>query len=133
MITAIQEKQENKFQSTLEYLGEYRGVKGAVIFDNEGLVVGQMNNSNVEAEIFSPLALLMLEQMNQGLNRLGETPVLSLTVKTKGSWITLNCIDNLILVVNADSDTDELLKVRIGQAVDMIKSTLVKNYPLLAR
>jgi hypothetical protein len=39
MLTTKQDIKEDKFQSALEYLGEYRGVKGVVIFDIDGLVL----------------------------------------------------------------------------------------------
>ena len=130
MTATILEKKENKFQSTLEYLGEYRGVTEAVIFDNQGLVVGRIDKGDFKAEIFSPLTLLMLEQINAILSRLNEDQVQSLVIKTVNSWITLCRIHNLFLAVNAKSETDELLKVRIGQAVEMIKTTLTNNYPL---
>jgi len=82
---------------------------------------------------FSPLALLILEQTNKVLNRLNENPVQSMVIKTNDSWLTIECIDNIILVVNAAIETDELLKVRIGQAVEMIKSHLKDKYPLLEK
>jgi len=134
MLAAKQEVLENKFQTTLEYLVEYRGVKGAVIFDNEGLIVGSIGQENIDAECFSPLTLLILEQTDKVLSRLDENPVQSMVIKTNDSWLTINrCIDNLILVVNAAIETDELLKVRIGQAVEMIKSHLKDKYSLLEK
>jgi len=134
MLAAKQEILENKFQTTLEYLVEYRGVKGAVIFDNEGLIVGSIGQENIDAECFSPLTLLILEQTDKVLSRLDENPVQSMVIKTNDSWLTINrCIDNLILVVNAAIETDELLKVRIGQAVEMIKSHLKDKYSLLEK
>jgi predicted regulator of Ras-like GTPase activity (Roadblock/LC7/MglB family) len=131
MLAIKQDKKENKFQNALEYLGEYRGVKGAVIFDIEGLVVGYLPRESFNAEVFSPLILLMHDNVNAIMKRLGEKPVQSIVVKSTDSWITIVHIGDLVLVVNADSDTDELLKVRIGQAVDMIKTHLKDKYPLL--
>ncbi len=133
MLAIKQEKMENKFQATLEYLAEYRGVKAATICDDEGLVIGSIGQENIDAEYFSPLALLILEQTNKVLNRLNENPVQSMVIKTNDSWLTIECIDNIILVVNAAIETDELLKVRIGQAVEMIKSHLKDKYPLLEK
>jgi len=133
MLAVKQEKMENKFQATLEYLAEYRGVKAAAICDDEGLVISSIGQENIDAEYFSPLVLLILEQANKVLNRLNENPVQSMVIKTNDSWLTIECIDNIILVVNAAIETDELLKVRIGQAVEMIKSHLKDKYPLLEK
>jgi predicted regulator of Ras-like GTPase activity (Roadblock/LC7/MglB family) len=133
MLTAKVDKKENKFQKTLDYLAEYNGVKGAAVIDREGLVVCRNGDKEFEAEQYAPLALLILEQASKVLHRLQESPAQTLVIKTKSSWITIERIDSLILIVKAGADTDELLKVRINQGVDMIKSNLKENYPLIMR
>ena len=133
MLTTKTEKKINKFQTALQYLGEYQGVKEAVIFDHEGLVIGTLSGKSVDAEAFSPLSLLIIEQTNAVLNRMNEAPVHTMALKTKDSWITIERVENLVLMVIANLQTDELLKVRIGQAIDMIKSYMKENYPLLTR
>jgi predicted regulator of Ras-like GTPase activity (Roadblock/LC7/MglB family) len=133
MITTKVEKKENKFQTALEYLIEYQGVKGAIIFDREGLVIDYLNRDDIDAEMFSSLALLILDQVSGILNKLGERPVSSMVVKNQDSWITIERINDLLLVVRAGNNTDELLKVRIGQAVDMVRTYVKEKYPLLAK
>jgi predicted regulator of Ras-like GTPase activity (Roadblock/LC7/MglB family) len=133
MLVTRTEKKENKFQSALEYLLEYQGVKGAIIFDKEGLVVGHLCRDDVDPELFSPMALLMLEQTSSILSRLNESPAHFMILKNNESWITIERINDLVLVVRAGNDTNELLKVRIGQAVDMVRSYVKENYPLLTR
>jgi predicted regulator of Ras-like GTPase activity (Roadblock/LC7/MglB family) len=122
---------QDKFRMALDYVGEYRGVKGAVIFNKEGLVIGRTELDGFDAESFSPLALLIMQQTDSVLERLDEKSCVAMTIKTPGSWIRFRTIGSLVLVVIASSDTDELLKVRIGQAVDMIKSNLKEKYPLV--
>ena len=133
MLAVNQEKKENMFNKALKYLGEYQGVNEAVIFDSEGLVVGTETSNEFDTESFSAFTLLMLDQINHVLKRLNENPAQTLIIKSNESWLTLERIDNLILVVKAKSETDELLKVRIGQAVEMIKTYLSENYPLLSK
>lgn len=133
MLAVNQEKKENKFNKALKYLSEYQGVNEAVIFNSEGLVVSMESSNGFDAESFSAFTLLMLDQVNHVLKRLNENSAQTLIVKSKESWLTLERIDNLILVVKAKSETDELLKVRIGQAVEMIKTYLSENYPLLSK
>jgi len=127
------DKTKNKFQTALEYLAEYHGVTEAVIFDSEGLVVGYLNRDGLDAEVLSPLALLMLDQVSTVLGRLKESPAQSMVLKNKNCWITIERVGGLVLIVKAGNKTDELLKVRIGQAVDMIKTYLNENYPQLTR
>ncbi len=132
-------KQENKgktddrFQTALEYLDEYRGIKGAVIFDIEGLVVGWIGQEKFDAEFFSALALLMLDQVNNVLIRLNENHSQSVTIRTNDSWITFKVIGSFVLAVNAEGNTDKLLKVRIEQAIEMIKTHLKDKYPLIEK
>ena len=125
--------QVDRFQAALSYLVEYNGVNGAMILDSEGLVIEHLNKDGVDAEQFSPLALLILDQTSRVLGRMNEPVVQSMVVKNQNSWITFERIDDLILMVRANLTTDDLLKVRIGQAVDMIKQYLKERYPLLAR
>ena len=130
MLAVNQEKKENMFNKALKYLGEYQGVNEAVIFDSEGLVVGTETSNEFDTESFSAFTLLMLDQINHVLKRLNENPAQTLIIKSNDSWLTLERIGNLI---KAKSETDELLKVRIGQAVEMIKTYLLENYPLLSK
>lgn len=133
MLATKQDRKENKFQSALQYVGEYRGVKGAAILDCHGLVVGYHGEVNFDACTFSPLILLMLDNVNAVLKKLKEKAAQMVVVKTADSWITIKQAGDLTLVVLADGETDELLKVRIGQAVDMIKAHLQQNYPLATK
>lgn len=121
---------ENKFQSALEYLSEYRGVKGAAILDDEGLVVARIGRKEFEADLVSPLIHLILIQTNLVLNRLNVDAAQAITIRTKTSRITITRVEGLILCVFAESGTDQLLKVRIGQAVDMIRTHLSNSYAL---
>ncbi|MCP4581389.1 MAG: hypothetical protein GY839_07200 [candidate division Zixibacteria bacterium] len=133
MLATTEVKKENKFQATLEYLGEYHGVQNAVIFDSNGLVVGYLDRDGLDAELLSPFALLILDQISSLLVRLDEAPVKSMMLKNDSSWIIIERVENLILAVRAGKETDELLKVRIGRSIDMIKDCLKKNYPQVTR
>ncbi len=126
-------KTDDKFQTALKYLDEYRGIKGAVIFDIDGLVVGWIGQEKFDAEFFSALALLILDRVNNVLSRLNENHSQSMTIRTNDSWITFKVIGSFVLAVNAESNTDKLLKVRIEQAIEMIKTHLKDKYPLIEK
>jgi predicted regulator of Ras-like GTPase activity (Roadblock/LC7/MglB family) len=131
MLAVKVEKKESKLQGALDYVGEYKGVKSVAVFDKEGLVIGHFGNADFDAEKFSPLAVLMIDNINSVLHRLDETPAGVVIVKTSQSWLTLARIGEMILAVNADIETDDLLRLRIGQATEMIKNHLNEKYPLL--
>ncbi len=130
MLTAKVERKENKFQGALDYLVEYRGVKEAAILDRDGLLIGYRGDGFAQAEAFAPLSLLMLHNIDAVLERLGENKAGSVVVKTADSWLTIQAAANLILVVRAKAEADDLLRVRIGRAAEMIKSHVQEKYPL---
>jgi predicted regulator of Ras-like GTPase activity (Roadblock/LC7/MglB family) len=131
MLAVKSEKKENRLQGALEYLSEYKGVKSVAVFDKEGLVIGQMGKEGFDAEKFSPLAVLMLDNINNVLRRLDEDQAGTVMVKTHQSWLTLTRIDDIFLAVTAEIQTDDLLRLRIGQATEMIKNHFNEKYPLL--
>ncbi len=130
MLIAKTEKKDNRFQSALDYLVEYRGVREAAILDRDGLLVGYRGADLSGAETFAPLSLLMLHNIDAVLKRLGENKAGSVVIKTADSWLTIQGAANLILVVRAGSEADDLLRVRIGRAADMIRLHVQEKYPL---
>jgi predicted regulator of Ras-like GTPase activity (Roadblock/LC7/MglB family) len=133
MLMVKTEKKENRFQGGLQYIGEYRGVRAAVIFDTEGLIIDHWEKDGLDIEIFSPLMLSMLSNINAVLKKLGEQPANIAVVKNKDSWLTVHRVGELIMAVIAEIETDDLLRVRINQAAEMIKDHMQEKYPLLFR
>jgi predicted regulator of Ras-like GTPase activity (Roadblock/LC7/MglB family) len=133
MLSLKTEKTENRLQGAMQYIGEYRGVKSVAVIDNDGLVVDHWDRTGSDPEVSSPLVLAMLGQINATLSRLGEERANIVIVKNKESWLTVNRFEEWTLAVIADSETDDLLRVRIGQAAEMIKNHMHDKYPLLFR
>jgi predicted regulator of Ras-like GTPase activity (Roadblock/LC7/MglB family) len=133
MLAIKTEKYDNKLRGAMQYLGEYRGVKSVAVIDNEGLVIDHWDRGGTDADLYSPLILLMLGQINAMLKKLGEDQANMVVVKNKDSWLTVHRYDNWTLAVIADGETDDLLRVRIGQAAEMIKNHMNDKYPLLFR
>jgi predicted regulator of Ras-like GTPase activity (Roadblock/LC7/MglB family) len=133
MLAIKTDKYDNKLHGAIQYLAEYRGVRLAAVIDNDGLIIDHWERSGVDAEAYSPLILLMLGQINAMLQKLGEDKANMVVIKNKNSWLTVHRFDNWTLAVIADSETDDLLRVRIGQAAEMIKNHMNDKYPLLFR
>ena len=115
-------------EEALHYLREYSGVKGAILVDNEGLAVGGDTLSDFDPERFASLALCLKEANHNLLKKINESQVEKIGIYTPHLWISLNQILNFILITVADRHTDELLSVRISQAVGMIKKHLEERY-----
>ena len=129
--SSIEEKKKTRredLEEALHYLQEYSGVKGAILVDNEGLVVGSDTSPDFDPEIFASLAIGLKEANHNLLEKINESKMEKMGIHTPHLWISLNQILSLTLVTVADRHTDELLSVRISQAVGMIKKHLEERY-----
>ena len=129
--SSIEEKnraQGADLESALHYLREYSGVKGAILVDEEGLVVACDRSSDLDPETFASLAVSLRKANNLFLERINEKGLERIGIHTPDLWITLNQILSFTLVIVADRHTDELLSVRISQATGMIKKCLEQRY-----
>ncbi len=115
-------------ENAVHYLREYSGVKGAILVDDEGLVVACDRSSDLDPEIFASLALGLKEANNLLLERINEQGLKRMGIHTPDLWISLNQILRFTLVTVADRNTDELLSVRISQATGMLRKYLEDRY-----
>lgn len=132
MLAVKSEKKESRFQEALDYLVAYRGVVSAALIDRDGLLVEYKGSKSAEADALAPLSMLLLQNINVVLNRLGENEAAGVVIKTAESWLTIQTAGSLILVVVAGVETDDLLRVRIGRAVEMVKTHIQEKYSLQA-
>lgn len=119
---------KDKFQAAIDHLTEYGGVKGAVISDHEGLVLAGGGDSAFNPELCAAYSLDVFAAVQGPLGRLLEPEVEFLIVKTRTDWLTLARARHLLLVVAARRQTDDLLSIRINQALEMITVHLENKY-----
>ncbi len=130
-VTSLTEKKRTKradLESPLHYLREYSGVKGAILVDNEGLVVACDTLSDLDPETFASLAMSLKEANDLLLEKIDEKGLKRMGIHTPNLWISLNQILSFTLVTVSDNHTDELFSVRISQATEMIKKHLEQRY-----
>ena len=120
--------QSADLENALHYLREYSGVKGALLVDNEGLVVACDRSSDLDPETFASLAVSLKQANDLFLKRINEKGLERIGIHTPDLWISLNQILGFTLVIVAHRHTDELLSVRISQATGMIKKHLEQRY-----
>lgn len=121
--------QINKFQVSVDYVTEYSGVKGAVIADQEGLVMATSPQDGVDAELYAAIGLNLVEIMDKNLARLIDPGCEFLSVKTGKDWITVARTSVFYLIVVADRKADDLINVRISRSIKMISSYMKEKYP----
>jgi predicted regulator of Ras-like GTPase activity (Roadblock/LC7/MglB family) len=120
--------QSADLENALHYLREYSGVKGALLVDDEGLVVACDRSSDLDPETFASLAVSLKQANDLFLKRINEKGLERIGIHTPDLWISLNQILSFTLVIVAHRHTDELLSVRISQATGMIKKHLEQRY-----
>jgi predicted regulator of Ras-like GTPase activity (Roadblock/LC7/MglB family) len=119
---------KDKFQAAIDHLTEYGGVKGAVISDHEGLVLAGGGNGAFDPEHSAAYSVEVFEALRGPLGRLLEPEVDFLVIKTPTDWLTLARVRHLLLVVAARRQADDLLGIRINQALEMISVHLEDKY-----
>jgi predicted regulator of Ras-like GTPase activity (Roadblock/LC7/MglB family) len=135
-IRSFQPEKESKvavktnLQSILHYLREYAGVKAALLFDQEGLVVASDSRQEFDAEKIATFSRHLKDVNDKVLLSMGEKPAERIGIHTSDLWMNLYQIGEFTLAVLSERRTDELLSVRITQSTVMIERFLVEKYQL---
>jgi len=125
------DKSKDKFQVAVDYLTEYSGVKGAIIADNEGIIIARSGPAEFDAETFAAFALAVKASIEEPLKEIARPDVEQLTVKTAQDWITIARLSPIILIVAAERHVDDLLSVRITRSLEMISTHMKAKYPAI--
>ena len=124
-------KQQNKFQTAVEYLTDYAGVKGALITDSEGLTIIKSPDEGFDGDYCAAVGLELISVMDKNLRGLAEPGCEFLSLKTGQDWVTVAKSSIFYLIVIAERKADDLLSVRISRALEMIMSYMKEKYPAL--
>jgi predicted regulator of Ras-like GTPase activity (Roadblock/LC7/MglB family) len=119
----------NGFERAVRYLGEHHSVKLATVVDREGLTMATFARGEIDVEQWAPFSLLF-EQTNESvLKRKGENMKLDeLRLSFHDLRIEITNIEDFSLLVLSDREDDDLLKIRIVQATDMIRKYSSERY-----
>ena len=118
----------NGFDRAVRYIGEHGSVSLACVIDHEGLLVSNFKRGEVVPEDWAPLALLLVD---------GSTNVLQRRDLECPDRIDITCMEKRItvarkhaftLMVVAEQQSDNLLNIRINQAIDIIDRFVTERY-----
>jgi len=119
----------NGFERAVKYLGEHHSVKLATVVDREGLSMATFARGGMDVEQWAPFSLLFRESNESVLNRNGENMKMDqLRLSFHDLRIEITNIDDFSLLVLSDREDDDLLKIRIVQATDMIRKYSSERY-----
>jgi len=122
----------NGFERAVRYLGEHHAVRLAAVVDGEGLTLAILKRGDIDPDHWAPLTLLFQESNLEVINRKENGAELEqLYLYFQNKRIVIIKIKDFSLFVLADSEDDDLLKIRIVQATDIIRKYSSERYDTL--
>jgi len=121
---------ELSFESACAWVGEYSGVRMAIIVDTDGLVVSKWTRQKYsrDAEYWAAVIVEMV-RFHQRWPRAAEpVDLLRLELETAAGRLFVRRAGKLWLAVQTEADAGELVQVRIAQATEMIEKHYRDRY-----
>ncbi len=118
----------NGFERAVRYIGEHASVHLAAVVDYEGLLLANYKRGEIDSEEWAPLAGLFFEGNRRVLEKrdLGTPEKLDLLLQDKRVIIARD--NNCDLLVVAERQSDDVLSIRINQALEMIRKYMAERY-----
>jgi len=119
----------NGFERAVRYLGEHHAVIMAAVIDHEGLTMSSFKRGDIDAESWAPAGLVLQEQNARILKRRTDdfNPE-RLDLFFGGNKLVINKIYGYSLLVISQQEIDDLLGIRISQAIEIIKKYVSERY-----
>ena len=118
----------NGFDKATKYLGEDGSVRLAVVLDNEGLLLSNFTRGGLAAEDIAPYALTIAAACADKIGRLEFDAPERIEFMLKNERIVLATQEHWTLMIIAERRSDDLLDIRINQAIEMIKKYMSERY-----
>lgn len=121
-------EQSNGFDKAVRYIGENGSVLVAAVIDHEGLLLGGFKRCELELEDVTPFALLLKEKAQPTLGKAGfGQPERSVYFFDEQKMVVAY-EPYYTLVVIAERTVDDVVNIRINQALEMIKTYIAERY-----
>jgi len=118
----------NGFDRATKWVGEDGSVRLVAVIDNEGLLLSNFTRGGVVAEDIAPHALTIMATCAQRMEKLDFDTPERIDLVLKGERIVLATEKNCSLMVIADRRSDDLLNIRINQAIEMLRKYMSERY-----
>jgi predicted regulator of Ras-like GTPase activity (Roadblock/LC7/MglB family) len=116
------------FERAVRYVGEHGSVALVAVVDADGLLMARFVRGELDPEEWAPLSLVLMESNQRLLGRheLGTAEKLDFSLHQKRLIITR--AGQYALMVIAERLSDEVVQIRIRQAVDLINKYVAERY-----
>lgn len=120
---------QNGFERAVRYLGEQGAIKLAAVVDHEGLTMATYRHSDIDPDLWTPLAELFKERNIDVLNRNYQAPGLQrIDLYLEHERIFILAVDRMSIIVVSNREDDELVGVRLHQAAEMVRKYVSERY-----
>ena len=121
-------REANGFDRAVTYLGEHASVNLAAVVDDEGLLLASFKRGQIDPDVWAPLALLFIDESRQVLKRGQMDELEKIDVMLKDKRLVVARPEGCYLLVVAERHDDDLLNIRINQALEMIGRFVAERY-----
>jgi hypothetical protein len=119
----------NGFERAVKYLGEHHAVILAVVVDHEGLTMAAYKRGDIDPDEYAPLSLLIKEKNVNLLNKWeGDVSPDRIDIVFGDRKLSLSRACDFYLLVMSKQEMDDLLGIRVTQAVDIIRRYVSERY-----
>jgi len=122
------DKEITGFDRATRYLGEDASVQIAAVVDNEGLLLSNFRRGELEPEDWAPLALLLVEAGRTVMERAGLSVPERMSALVDTFSVTVLRESGCFLLVVAEKRGEDLLRVRINQAREIVRKYIEERY-----
>lgn len=121
-------REASGFSRAVSYVGEHVSVNLAVVVDDEGLLLAGAKRGQIDLEEWAPLALLLVDGSRPVLQRGQMTGLEKIDVILREKRLIVARQEGCYLLVVAERHDDDLLNIRINQALEMIGRFVSERY-----
>jgi len=125
---AVSTREVSGFDRAVNYVGEHSSVHLAAVVDAEGLLLASYCRGQIDPEAWAPLALLFLDGSRQVLGRADMVGLEKVDLVLKDKRLVVASPEGCHLLVLSERHDDDLLNIRINQALDMINKYVAERY-----
>lgn len=120
--------EQNGFEKAVRYIGEHGSVTLAAVVDNEGLLMARFVRGEFDADEWAPTSLVLFEANQLMLQRYGLGDAEKLDFSLGQNRVVITKAGSYSLVVIFERQTDDVVQIRIRQAIDLINKFVAERY-----
>ncbi len=118
----------NGFDKATKYVGEDGSVRLVAVIDREGLLLSNFTRGGLVAEDIAPHVLTIATACADKMEKIDCEAPERIDFMLKNERIVLATEKHCSLIVIAERRSDDLLNIRINQAIEMIKKYMSERY-----